>query len=777
MGFQLAIATLAGLTAGLYLEPVRFPAALVVAAGAAVLAALSAAVRWLALSLAVGLVAASWSSIVIAQRLAAAPEFPAGTIAVVRGYVADEPIERDRRTDVLVHVTSRRHDLTWEALDTLVVARVDAGVPVTFGSDVEIAGEVRTPRSTAERQFAERQRRLGVMAVLERVRFSDLGTWSGHPGVGALVAIRQELDAALGRSLPEPEAALASGILVGERSDIPDELRNTFNRVGVTHLIAISGYNVSIVVALLVTALRYGLGRRTALFLAIPGIAVYCLLVGGSPSVVRAGAMGGFALFGLLFGRDAHVWTLLALGCAGIAIVEPAILLDAGFQLSALATAGVFAATSTTDWAISSLPARLAFLGRPQLRPFAGFGRVLLAMLSVAVWVTVATAPVLAASFGQVSVVAPLSNVLLEPAMPVIMSTTAVVSLAGGIWPPLGSALAWLALPWLRYFIWIAQAIDRTGLASLGAGSLSPFAIAWWYGVVALGGLLLDRRRDFGPLSAIVRGTAGWLWRRPLWQSAPPLAVLTIAIWTQGLAFGSDASCVTFLDVPGDAALLSTGGRQILVDGGSSPSVLRAAMARALPFGARRIDLLIVTAVDDVHTGGLRDLARSYEISAVAVPPGHESALAGILGGPLPARSRLFEASAGQRWTIGDNEIEVLAVSDSEDEHPGRSLVAIRGSAQTVLLASAVEAADVSRAAGDAIDVQADVVRVPAPGRNGGRQWTEARTLVAPVLEVVRPAPGGGGVQAAGPVHRLGQDGTLTIWLDRPPDAGWTVVR
>ena len=145
--------------------------------------------------------------------------------------------------------------------------------------------------------------------------------------------------------MPEPEAALAAGILLGVRSGIDPAINDAFARAGLTHVVAISGWNIAIVAALAAAAARplarLPSGRWLAAAAAMSAVATYVLLTGASPSVVRAALMAGALLIARLGGSRSHAMSALMLAALVMLLASPAVVWDVGFQLSALATAGL----------------------------------------------------------------------------------------------------------------------------------------------------------------------------------------------------------------------------------------------------------------------------------------------------------------------------------------------------------------------------------------------------------------------------------------------------
>ena len=164
-----------------------------------------------------------------------------------------------------------------------------------------------------------------------------------------LEGLRRDAGELLTRVLPEPEAGLAAGILIGLRDRVDRGVAATFTTAGVSHIVAISGWNIAIVAAA-IGAFAGRLGRRRRTVVTAAAIVAYIVFAGASPSVLRAGAMAGVVLLARETGRAGRAAAALGWAVALLLLVDPGLIGDAGFQLSTLATGGLIAwATPLTE--------------------------------------------------------------------------------------------------------------------------------------------------------------------------------------------------------------------------------------------------------------------------------------------------------------------------------------------------------------------------------------------------------------------------------------------
>jgi competence protein ComEC len=238
------------------------------------------------------------------------------------------------------------------------------------------------------------------MAGTLEIRALGLAPPETGPGAG-LAGLRAAADRALRASIPEPASGLAAGVLLGLRERVPRPVTADFVATGLSHVVAISGWNIAIVVAGLAALLRRA-GRRPRIAVTLVVVGAYVALVGASPPVVRAALMAGIVLTAREAGRAAGAAAALAWAVTAMLVADPAAIDDQGFRLSSAATAGLLA------WG-TPLTARIARLWG---------GRVpgpVVEALGVSLAAQAATLPFVLAGFGRVSLVSPAVNLVVAP--------------------------------------------------------------------------------------------------------------------------------------------------------------------------------------------------------------------------------------------------------------------------------------------------------------------------------------------------------------------------
>jgi competence protein ComEC len=561
------------------------------------------------------------------------------------------------------HQTARLR-LELDDREVTVAATLPAYPEVRAGVEIVVDGRLRPP--PPDDPYGEYLVRSGAGGTLQArsVRVA------GAPSSVTLQNVRDGAGDALQAALPEPEAGLAAGILIGLRERVDRQLAADFATAGVSHVVAISGWNIAIVAGLVGALLR---GRPKRLVAVVVGgtIVAYVVAAGASPSVVRAAVMAAVVLLARETGRAGRATAALAWAAAILLVVDPRMIGDAGFRLSVLATAGLLA------WA-NPLAARI--------RGMSG-GRVpgwLAESLGISLAAQAATLPDVVATFGRLSLVAPVVNLAVVPLIPLAMAG-GVVALAGGALAALGapSVVATLAgLPgWLLLHVIVAMVrIGATipfAAVDVPAGIALPFA-----GTIALVIALVPvvrrgwrrRRRTTtgtrssparspvsgGPVRGVVRGPR---------LEAPQHVLLIGLVLLIGIGSAAVANAagretsLTVLDVgQGDAILVeSRSGARMLVDGGPDPDRLLLELDARIPPWDRRIDIIVLTHPHEDHVAGLVRVLSRYTVGRVYEPgmrgpgPGWAAWDKALRDGP--PRGQL---ATGTRIALGEIRLTVL---------------------------------------------------------------------------------------------------------------------
>ncbi len=259
--------------------------------------------------------------------------------------------------------------------------------------------------------------------------------------------------------LPEPHAGLLAGILFGTKATLDPTLKQALIKSGVIHMIALSGQNIVILISIATPLLVLPFSRRIASLLMVLLLVGYVAFVGVSPSVIRAVLMGSIGLFAAIVGRAS--WSILTwiLAVSTMIVLNPSWIGDIGFQLSAVASLGII------------LFGKEPFVYRNS-KGIAGMFFSLRSVIESDLRITLAaqslTIPLILWYFHRISLLAPITNVLVGWTMAPLMALGWLAAAAGSLFLPAGQILAWFCWVLLEWMIRVVLFIDKIPFASVG---------------------------------------------------------------------------------------------------------------------------------------------------------------------------------------------------------------------------------------------------------------------------------------------------------------------
>jgi competence protein ComEC len=705
------------------------------------------------LALAGAAVAAAWIAAYRVPQLAAlaaALVLTGAALGHARLAALDAPLARIRDGPVAglrVHLTTRMRPSAFGASAEVQVAsgpirgaRLLLRVPrwaslprdIGMGRELAVTGRVRRLQADPQSRFdyAAHLRRRGIAAELLLDRARATGPRRGGVA-GFLDGMRGRAERAVASGLPRSEAALARGMVLGQDEEIGESTRQDWRDAGLAHLLAVSGQNVMLLVALalpLLALARAGPRARGAALLGL--VALYVPLAGAGPSLQRAGVMGMAGIAAMTLSRPASRWYALLLAATATLALNPRVSGDPGWQLSFLAVAGILTLGRPVAGALARAGGEL--LRDPPKPAAVALVRGLADAIAITLAATIATAPMVAFHFGTVPVAGLVANLLALPAVAPAMwlgMVKAALGLVGAVLPP-ADGLAELLGPLTRVpLAYLGGLAERC--ADLPGGRLilplgSPIAVCAAYAligltVVAARVLLRRRAADFGRRIAgrgspgrsgrAGRGSTGGrapgyaeraaAWRRARRSVRVAVVVLVLAVLALATASGLGSPSppgdltVRFLDIgQGDATLIQhPDGTAVLFDGGPPEGGITRLLRRA---GVRRLAVVVATHASRDHHGGLTDVLGRYPVGLL---------LDGGDGNPHPGLQavrdeaarrgvRIVKAVAPMSLRAGGLEIQVLsplprpAGPAPEDPNP-RAVVAIVSAEAFDLLLSA----------------------------------------------------------------------------------------
>lgn len=567
--------------------------------------------------------------------------------AIVVGIVKGEPEPDGARWRTRIAAEEVHHAQGYARVSGLLLATLPAYPVVHEGDRVRVQGDLVTPPVWEDFSYRDYLAREGVYSLMYLPSVEVLQA-AERRGVGwALSRLRVRGEAFIASAIPEPEASLLTGILLGRDGGIPDDVMDTFRSTGTAHIIVISGFNITIIAGMLLAALTRTIGRRWAIYGTIPTVIAYTMLVGGDPPVVRAAIMGCVSLVALQLGRRSDAFNALALTAVAMTAARPMALWDVGFQLSFAATLGIILYATP-------LQSRLdKFLSARVPQEWAkGILNVLGAGLVATLAAQVLTIPLSVAYFRNLSPLSLLANLFILPVQPQVMAWGGASLVLGLVWGPLGVPLAWVAWLFLAYTVRAVELFAALPGASLEVGRVPAALVIGYY--ILVGGLTFGSPRVQRWLTPAVRQWARAVRR---WQVAAGVAILAALVWAAALQMPDGRLHVHFLSVgEGDAILIRTpGGRTVLVDGGSDPARLLSEVGKRLPFWDRKIDLVALTHPHADHAGGLIGAIERYNVGLFVegrsgATPEYKACIAALQAKGVPA----ITAAPGQKFVLDE---------------------------------------------------------------------------------------------------------------------------
>lgn len=380
-----------------------------------------------------------------------------GQSVIFSGVINKEPIEKEKGWQLTISNIEKLSDPTATHGQNKTGKVLVNGplLPVySYGDRLKINCTLETPESKKfpyDRYLA----RYGIYSICYRPHITLLKHNQGNIGYAWILKIKKRAYEIAERNLPEPTASLALPVVFGGGQTIPDDITEDFRRTGLTHIMAVSGFNVSLLVVLIGVGFNLvGFRRRTSFYLTSICITAYIIMVGAPASAVRAGVMSLFLLLALVVGRLASLPRSVLLVAVMTLLVNPRLLRDdIGWQLSFLAILGlIYLHPLIQKWGLKFSRER---------------GRWIIDALAATMAAQIATAPVILYNFGQFSVIAPLANLLVVWVVP-LLTIMMMVSLAlTAIFPSLG---LFFFLPcWLmvKYIFFIVQMLSGISWAAV----------------------------------------------------------------------------------------------------------------------------------------------------------------------------------------------------------------------------------------------------------------------------------------------------------------------
>jgi len=381
----------------------------------------------------------------------------------IAGYVDNEPVRNGKNQSFIFKSKFLISNGVTLGIDERVMINTDFFPEYKYGQKILLTGELIMPKTTASSS-------LNYAAYLAK---DDIFTVMYQPAVKSvnfklsffenakiktlekIFSVKSAFEKSVNRSIGEPNAAFINGILLGTRSQIPDDLKNAFARTSTTHILAISGFNITIIAGIIASFLLLFLKRQTAFWFSVVGIFLFTILTGAQASVARAAIMGCLVLLANREGRPYAARNAVVFAGAFMALLNPNILrYDVGFQLSFFATLGLIYFSPFFTEKFKKIPNFL------NLRE----------NLAMTISAQIAVLPLLLFYFKNLSIVSLPTNILVLPLVPYSMLLGFISGLTGLFFPFLGQLIGYFAWFLTSIQIFLVRLFSRPSWAALSVG-------------------------------------------------------------------------------------------------------------------------------------------------------------------------------------------------------------------------------------------------------------------------------------------------------------------
>lgn len=408
-----------------------------------------------------------------------------GQEITINGVITAEPDHRERTVQLYVKTDT----------DTVLVS-TDRHHRVAYGDAVIVTGRLEAPeRFTTdlgrEFDYASYLKARGVEYKISFATVEVAGSGQGNPIIATLLSAKQAFITQLQQLIPEPAVGLGTGLLLGVKSALGEDIEDDFRRTGIIHIVVLSGYNVMLVVAFILFCFSFLFSLRWRLIAAVIAIIAFALIVGLSATVVRASVMASLVLLAQFLGRKYDVLRALLFAGAVMLLINPYLLLyDIGFQLSFMATLGLILFLPRFESTVM------------KAKGFFDWRGFLLATIAT----QIAVLPLLMYHIGEVSLIALVVNVLVLPMVAPAMFLTFATGVVGLLGVPIASLLGYIAQFSLQYILQVAHWFAALPYAAVTVPQFSALGVFGMYGILAAGWWFWQRRKgqDEDPL-------AGWV--------------------------------------------------------------------------------------------------------------------------------------------------------------------------------------------------------------------------------------------------------------------------
>ncbi len=386
------------------------------------------------------------------------------------GVIVREPRQTDSRTQSVVHISSMNIGSSTKTVSAKILVGSGLYPELAYGDFVSVHGTLERPKNFSSFDYRSYLAKDDIVYQVDFASVAIVSHGNGNRFMQFLFSIKNAFLDRLRRTIHEPEAGLASGILLGTDNALDASTTAAFRSAGLSHIVALSGYNITIVASAIARLFSF-LPKIYTLSLGALGIVLFVLMSGSSATALRAGIMALVVILAQASGRKYQIGRALLFAALVMVLANPDILVfDLSFQLSFLATVAIVYIAPILERSMVFLPVRF------------GIRNTVASTLAAELLVT----PLVLHSMGMLSLVAVLANLFVLFLIPAVMLASFCTGLLGLLWLPLSLPFAWIAYALLAYIIAVVAIFAQLPFSSISITWFSSMLMILSYACIGV---------------------------------------------------------------------------------------------------------------------------------------------------------------------------------------------------------------------------------------------------------------------------------------------------
>lgn len=388
------------------------------------------------------------------------------------GVIYTYPDERQSITKYTVNVT--RCDLK-EVIGKNILVDLPKYPQYKFNDTITLTGKLEKPTNFDEFDYEMYLARYQIFALIKYNQFDDNAisvskiSSNNKPNISSLIfELRSRIYTNFKKIFAEPNSGIMSAIILGLKRAIPDDFMEKLRLIGLSHIVVISGFHVAVMIKIF-QSITSSWSKKLSFLIGTLFLISFVILTGGAPSVIRASIMAWLFLLAPILGRRGKITNILALTIFLMIIENPLILVyDVSFQLSVLAVLGLIYIMPLFD------------------RFFSRFGKIIGSAISATLSAQIMTLPIILASFGRISVVAPITNIMITPFLSIIIPYGLIVAVISLITIKFAFIISWPLSILLGYIVSITNFFSDLRFASISLSTSNWFMVIYFFVLIII---------------------------------------------------------------------------------------------------------------------------------------------------------------------------------------------------------------------------------------------------------------------------------------------------